>query len=419
MANKTLIKWLGQGIDVTISNKARNNSGISYLGCKGNDPVHNFSLFTADKGTAANPATLVANNTENSVFNIGVKTAKTIYTELGYAFTTSNGYFQINTQFNVSWLNGGDTSCAPSTDYSVAVPADKIAASTSAAEFWTDTTNAKITATVSSSYADVAYSASTANTYINFGDYASEIKSTSTASNTITFSNTVNINKSATVTAALTAPASPTVSPVYAADVELTGTKTFILKNAVKTVKLNGSASATSLYLIQGGEAQTIECDMVPVNPGKPYTYAFTVSTTPSSNIVTCTPNSKADAKGTITLEPTDTIGVTTLQVKSTACASGDIKSPIVTIYVSANDTQVYINCGDSYTWTLADSALTAEIESGAEYITITKSGKSLKATAKEVSGATEGSATIAIKNGTTKIQTLTVFVTHVTIEIA
>ena len=123
MAN--LIKWAGERVNLTIANKAKNNTGISYVTgtayfstLLNSGSVYTYELFTTNKVNS------VTNSNEGSTSaSVAVFNTKTMDTLPAY----SSGSVTFQPEFTVKWINGGETdSIRPSSAIDIHYPATEL-----------------------------------------------------------------------------------------------------------------------------------------------------------------------------------------------------------------------------------------------------------------------------------------------------
>lgn len=191
------------------------------------------------------------------------------------------------------------------------------------------------------------------------------------------------------------------------------------LLNATKAISVNGSTNDTSIY-IAAGQSREFAYTVVPHVDGVAYSYALSFVQTASTSVVTLdsvAPSASAEGKFTIVANDNAAGQSTAIQLKSTASATGEVLSPTVTIYITAANTEIFINVGDIYYMSVMDaetiaekpdsSVATAEIvgENGA---------KRLKITGANVSGNTQQTS-VTLASGTV----ITINVAHIDVTIA
>ena len=423
MAN--LIKWAGQTVSLTIANKAKDNTGISYV--KGvatfdasvnNGGTYTYGLFTADKVNSVSNS-----NAGSTSASVAVFTTKTM--EELPAYYSGNVTFK--PRFNVKWTNDDLTHNITTSYIDIHYPATELKSNIPSACYiysngsrscivWAhnnkgltnDTHDAK----------NGAYAQNTASiTITGCESYTDTKKGINAISNTkfnISFNKTVSIGGCCRVTFTSTSNAGVATDSKNAALTALSRTDYIYLMNATKQISVNGSTADSSFYVVKG-QTKSMEFDIIPYNPGTAYSYAVTLAQTPATAASHTLTAASAGKKGSISIQGL-AVGTTKLQLKSTATATdGGVVSPVVTIYVSSNVTEIYINCGDRYSWPLASADVTFSNSNDA-CISVAKSGTTLVVTAKQLAvNTTDAVSVIKLNTGAT----LTVHVAHLSLTLS
>lgn len=420
---KTLFKWAGSTVTLTIGNKAANNSGITgaYLNAfvgGDSDGLGGVSLIDGN--------TFIENFTNSNSGNpaASVGTAKLLDVKEGNVLAGSNGYL-VPITAEVNWQGGGVShAITPSTSYfHVLVPATHITVG-HAAEMWSNSLGT-VNSYFSSSYAIPTNSSAKYNisfdTLLNNGvNIVAENDLSLALKSNQTINGSAKVNYQAqSITGDITK-SDGTLNTDIAAPTEIQASGSFTVKNAVTAIKVNGSTSASNFYITKD-ETKEIPYTVVPHLSGKAYSYSVSIATATDSAVATTgsivTASQSADGKIPVTGKK---VGKTTFTLKSTASKSA-VTSPVVTIYVSAAATVIYLNCSDSYRMEVNEAAyfelddkatnagITASIaESGGVRTLIITAGN------KEVTGAV-----VTLKANNVSISSVTVNVSHVTVDLA
>lgn len=414
MAN--LIKWAGQSFNLTIANKAKDNTGISYV--TGSAWLNSFQGLSTK--TVSNVTNNAAGNTSPSVVTFNTVSCSS-------AVPKSNaGTAILASYFSVKWTNGNATHDISTGNIELRYPADQLRSDiTSGSYVYSDSTkNYTVWAyngwgASADSHGDTngAYAQNTAALTITgaeaYSSTGAAINAVSNKAFTLAFNKTFSISGATDVILTSKTLAHEDASnPSYAGPTVLTRSDKIYVMNATKEIKLNGSVNASNFYVVEG-QSLSMEFDVVPTNPGTAYSYAVTLAQTPATAASHTLTAASAGKKGSVTIKGLK-IGTTKLQLKSTATAKGQILSPVVTIYVSSNVTEIFINCGDKYSWALASADVTFTVTG--DCITAVKSGSTLVITAKALAAdVDEDSAVITLNTGAK----LTVNVAHLELTIA
>lgn len=397
MAN--LIKWAGQSVSLTISNKALNNTGIKSVA---GECSYNGSYFIQDTVTSisnANAGNIAASVVTFSTFPV---TAENYGAGLSIAHGTPS--------FVVEWNSGGKTHAlnAPVT-LELRMPADRVSTGVvSGTYYWLDE-EISFRPTISHTANVIPYSADTAKVNVASSTYFNAVSATANAYFKMSLNTNATFDAVTYIPVSVSTVESETFSAEAAGPVVLSNTNDFYVRNSVKQVELNDSVSDTQLYVTKGSSA-TINYTVIPVQKGTAYSYAVTLVQTPSASVVDMTlTNASSAKKGTVTFEGLQ-VGTTKLQLKSTAHSSGNIVSPVVTIYVSSDVTEIYLNCGDSYEWEIP-SGVTYSVDNSFVNVNDTvKPGKLVISALSE-----DGTSVVTLSTGAK----LTVHIDHLTITLA
>lgn len=424
MAN--LIKWAGQTVSLTIGNKAKDNTGISYVTGRAyfNASVNNggsytYLLFTTNKVTSVSNATASSTSSSVAVFN-----TKTMDELPAY----NSGNVTFIPEFKVKWTNGGETHDIMTSAYiDIHYPATELKSNIAANTYIYSNGSKACTVWVHNNKGlnndthgakNGAYAQNTASITITGAETytatSTSISATSNTAFTLSFNNTKSITACAKITLTSTSKAGAATDSKNAASTALSRTDIIYIMNATKQIRVNGSTAASSFYVLKG-QTKSMEFDIIPYNPGTAYSYAVTLAQTPATAASHTLTAASAGKKGSISIQGL-AVGTTKLQLKSTATAtSGGVVSPVVTIYVSSNVTEIYINCGDKYSWPLASGDVTFSNSNDA-CVSVAKSGTTLVVTAKQLAGNTsDATSTITLNTGAK----LTVHVAHLSLTLS
>ena len=425
----TLIKWAGQTVSLTIGNKAKDNTGISFVtgqakfsASLNNGGSYTYMLFTTDKVTSVSNSTAGSTSSSVAVFN-----TKTMDQLPAY----NSGIVTFAPEFKVKWTNGGEThyitpstftpSANTDTYIDIHYPATElksnIAANTyiysngsKACTVWahnnkglTPDTHGGNNGASAQNTASITITGAETYTATN-----TSISATSNTAFTISFNNTKSIAGCSKITLTSTSKAGAATDSKNAASTALSRTDIIYIMNATKQIRVNGSTAASSFYVLKG-QSKTMEFDIIPYNPGTAYSYTVSLAQTPATAAKHTLTAASAGKKGSISITGL-AVGTTKLQLKSTATAtSGGVLSPVVTIYVSSNVTAIYLNCGDKYSWPIASGDVTFT-NSNDSCVSVTKSGTTLVITAKQLATGVNDAVSVITLNTGAK---LTVNVAH------
>ena len=424
MAN--LIKWAGEPVNLTIANKAKHNTGISYVTgtsyfstLLNSGSVYTYELFTTNKVNSVTNSNVGSTSASVAVFN--TKTMDTLP-----AYSSGNVTFQ--PEFTVKWINGGETHIIrPSSAIDIHYPATELKSNIPSPCYIYSNGSRSCIVWAHNNKGDVndihsakngAYARDTASITITGAEAYTQLNqsigATSNTYFTLSFNNTKSISECSSITLTSTSKSGAATDSTNAALTALSRTDRIYLMNATKQISVNGSTSASSFYLLEN-QTQSMEFDIIPYNPGTAYSYAVTLAQTPSNAASHTLTAASAGKKGSISIKGLN-VGTTKLQLKSTATAtSGGVVSPVVTIYVSSNVTEIYINCGDKYSWPLASGDVTVNNVSK-NCITTSKSGSTLVVTANQLGDTvTDDVSVITLNTGAR----LTVHVAHLSLTLS
>lgn len=414
MAN--LIKWAGQSFNLTIANKAKDNSGI--LSVTGSAYMGSYQGLTA---------TTVDAVTNNAAGNIAPSVVKFDTISMSAAPKSNAGIVVLTSYFSINWRSGGSTHNIGTDSIELRYPADQLRSNiVSGSYVYSDSTNNYTVWAYNGFGASVdshgdtngAYAQNTASLTITGAEaYSSSeaaINATSNKAFALSFNNKCTISKANEVilTSKTFAGDSP-INNTYAAPTVLTRTDKIYVMNATKEIKLNGSVNASNFYVVKG-QTLSMEFDVIPRNPGTAYSYTVTLAQTPATAANHTLTAAAPGKKGSVAVTGL-AVGTTKLQLKSTATANGQILSPVVTIYVSSDVTEIFINCGDKYTWAIASADVKITKVEG-DCITAVQNGSTIVVTANQLPTNTdEAVAVITVSTGAK----LTVNVAHLELTIA
>lgn len=423
MAN--LIKWAGQQVTLTVANKAANNTGIGYVKSEtttGSETGYTYHCMAVNQ--------INSEHITNS--GPGVTSASTA------VFTTStfqnlpaynNGSVIFTPKFKVKWSNGGETHDISTSSIELHYPATELKSNiVSGTYIYSDATkqytvwafNNRGATNDTHGEKNGAYAQNSARLTIESLDTYSGLPITKTitaTSNTafnLSFDNTSNIKTCTRVELRSRSKAGDNASDnTIAAPTELSRTDSIYLMNATKQISLNKRTDDSIFYVVKG-QNLPMEFDIIPANPGIAYSYAVTLTKTPSTAASHTLTAASAGKKGSIAIQGL-AVGTTTLQLKSTATSRGQILSPTVTIYVSSDVSEIIINCGDKYSWPLAAADVTFT-NSNTACVDVTKNGSTLVVTAKQLAdNVNTAESTITLSTGAK----LRVTVAHLSLTLA
>lgn len=418
---KTLFKWAGSTVTLTIGNKAVNNSGITgaYLNVfvGGSDALTGTSLIDGSNFID----NFTNSNSGNPAASVG--TVKLLDVREGNVLAGSSGYL-VPITAEVNWQGGGVShAIIPYTSYfHVLVPATHITIEHDA-DMWSNSLG-KVSSYFSSTYAIPTNSYAkyniTFDALLNNGvNVAADNDLGLTLKSNQTINGSTKVNYQAqSITGDITN-SDGTLNTDIAAPTEIQATGSFTVKNAVTAIKVNGSTSASNFYITKD-ETKEIPYTVVPHLFGKAYSYSVSIASATDTTIATTgsivTASQSADGKIPVTGKK---VGKTTFTLKSSASKS-TVTSPVVTIYVSAAATVIYLNCSDAYRMEVNEAAyfeLDDKATNAGITANITESGgvRTLVITAgnKEVTGAV-----VTLKANNVSISSVTVNVSHVTVDL-
>lgn len=410
-----IFRWAGESFNVRISGKAKHNSGISYI------QGTSYSQIYSDadvKGTFIT-STQDALNEDDSVARFTLLDAASA-TSLSW---DSNGQYATDTlKYDVAWRSGGVAKCVNDNKVTICLPADTLTTYIPSS-VWSDAGNISVKAYVSNQHYPTtnvsAYKTATVNVDFNSEGIANTSTTAYATEKFTSISKSYFIDGSVDIIATSTTKVG-TADDITAASNEIIGTNSnIILKNAVSDINFGGTAGPSSsytLYLIEGA-SQAVNLSVVSYNPGNAYSYAFDYVQTPSAAVVE---TDLSTLKTSSVMFTPVAVGVTRLKVKSTATSLvGGIVSNEVIIYVSPASTEIFINCGDAYIFTLQNEAHTAVVkDADKSFVKTTKNGTSLTIAAISENFEDDITVEIDIMDGVVKVQTLTVYISHITLTV-
>jgi hypothetical protein len=401
--------WAGSQATFTVSNKQSDNSGIKSViidkAASYYDTIELSSLTNTGAGT-------VANTNGNATFVSYINSATATFSPSIY----------------VNWNSGGKTDSHSVGEVTLYNPVDTLTISEPKSILYTDADAYPIT--VSGAGKNNTPFANELTGYINiFGDILEgENKAalgTTDLKTVIQESLSTRFNESGTLSPTFTVetwvadtPTQTALSKNKITTVSAAG-NVFTLRNATKSISLNNSTSDTSIY-IAAGQTREISYTVNPDIDGIAYSYTLSFVKSPdttSVDVTTVAPTKNAAGKFTINTKDTAAGKSTTIQLKSTATAKGQVLSPTVTIYITAANTTIYINVGDIYTMSVMDAeTIAVEPDSAIASADIVGSvgTKQLKITAKNISGDTKQTS-VTLGSGTV----ITINVAHIDVSIS
>lgn len=420
-----LIKWLGSEqpmLITTISNKARDNSGIksvlvsSAYVLSSEEVKTNINIVANMSDSITNNE---ANNISDSVTTTYINSIRTLQDTNNELINDKNGFFTAHFETITYWENGGTTHAISSGDVKFAFAAESIELTNTFATqtyCWSNQ-NVAASAFVSAYAGKVAFNAKTAEIILTssnnlFGDTTL----TSSADSKLLATTLTNIPGSTTgaIKFATVAGADASVSTV-AAPAVITKTKEFTVRNAVKSISLNGnsiSTADTTIYVAQN-KSVSVTYFITPDKAGTPYSYDLGLEKTPSSSIANWRPTtqSAAGVNGVLSITG-NTVGTTQLQFNSIHSPS-KVLSSILNIVVTKALDDVYLNCGDSWTETVDKNlTITNANKIDSNVCTATLSNGTLKITAAVNA---EGQTTVELSD----MSKITVYVSHLTVSLS
>ena len=421
-----LIKWLGSEqpqLITTISNKARDNSGIkevlvasAYVIGSENDR-HNINVVANMSGTITNND---ANNISDSVTTTFIESIKSLQSSNNSLIADPNGYFTAHFETITYWENGGTTHAINSGDVKFAFAAESIVVTDTFASKTYCWSNQSVAASayVSAYAGNTAFNAKTAEINLTttnnlFG--ATTLTSFASAKSFTTTLTNIPGSTTGNITFTTLAGNDASVNTVAAPTV-LTATKEFTVRNAVKSISLNGnsiSTADTTIYVAQN-KSVSVTYFVTPDKAGTPYSYDLGLEKTPSTTIANWRPTTSCAAGVNGVLSFTgNTVGTTQLQFSSIHSAS-KVLSSILNIVVTKALDDVYLNCGDSWTETVERNlTITNAGEIDPNVCTVTLSNGTLKITA--AGNDAEGQTVVKLSDMTE----ITVYVSHLTVSLS
>lgn len=421
-----LIKWLSSEqpqLITTISNKARDNSGIKNVLVSSAYVLSSEEVKTYANVVGGMSGVITnndANNISDSVTTTYINSISTIQDSYNELIADKNGYFTAHFETVTYWENGGNTHAINSGDIKFAFAAESIAVTyTFASETycWSNK-NVSAGAYVSAYGGAVAFNRNTAEINLTTSNNLfGNTTLTSFAAPKIFTTTLTNIDGSTTGTITFTTVAGDDASvSTVAAPTVITKTKEFTVRNAVKSISLNGnsiSTADTTIYVAQN-KSVSVTYFVTPDKAGTPYSYELGLEKTPNNSIVNYKPTTHCSAGVNGVLSVTgNTVGTTQLQFNSIHAAS-KVLSSILNIVVTKALDDVYLNCGDSWTETVEQNlTITNADEIDANVCTATLSNGTLKITA--AGNGTEGQTVVKLSDMTE----ITVYVSHLTVSLS
>jgi hypothetical protein len=409
-----IFRWAGESFNVRISGKAKHNSGISYI--QGTSYSQIYSDANA-KGSFIT-STQDALNDDDSVAKFTLLDA---VNATGLSWDVNGQYATDTLKYDVAWRSGGVAHCEHDNKVTMCLPADTLTTYIPSS-VWSDAGTVSVKAYVSNQHYPTTNVSAYKTATVNVEFDCEGIQNISTTANADAVF--ANISRSYYIPAAVEVLVNAKTKAGFADDATAASNEVISkgsaisLKNAVSAINFgetNSPSSSYTLYLIEGA-AQSVNLSVASYNPGKAYSYAFEYVQTPSTSVVETDLTSLQTSS--VMFTPV-AVGVTRLKVKSTATSIvGGIVSNEVIIYVSPASTEIFINCGDAYIFTLQNEAHTAVIkDADKSIIKTTKNGTSL--TIASISeNFDDGVVEIDIMDGNVKVQTLTVYISHITLTV-
>jgi hypothetical protein len=401
--------WAGSQASFTVSNKQTDNSGVKNVTIDSAVAYYASSLLTGLTNTGA-----------------GV-TADTVGTA-NFVSYIDKATIDIAPSIYVTWQSGGRTDSHSVGDITLYNPATKVSIKESNAVIYTDANEYPIEISATGKNDTPVANASTGKVKVVSDLFSSELLTNLGKTNVKSqiFGNlssyfTADGEYGPQFVVSTTASSKPTELTLGEHSVSASSTlgKVFTLRNATKSIKVNDSTADTSIY-VAAGQMREISYTVNPHVNGVAFSYALSFVKTPDSNYIdveSVAPAAGAEGKFVINTKNDAAGQSTTIQLKSTASATGEVLSPTVTIYITAANTEIFINVGDIYYMSVMDvetivdapdsSVATAEIvgENGA---------KRLKITGANVSGDTQQTS-VTLASGTV----ITINVAHIDVTIA
>ncbi len=410
-----IFRWAGESFNVRISGKAKHNSGISYI------QGTSYSQIYSDAGARGSfiTSTQDAFNEEDSVAKFTLLDAANA---TGLSWDVNGQYATDTLKYDVAWRSGGIAKCVNDNKVTMCLPADTLTTYIPSS-VWSDAGLISIQAYVSNQYYPTtnvsAYK--TALVDVDFNSEAISNKQVTAYADVVftSISQSYFINGSVDIVATATTKVG-NADDITAASNEIVGTNSTIkLKNAVSEINFGGTAGPSSsytLYLIEGA-SQSVNLSVTTYNPGTAYSYAFEYVQTPSDSVVE---TDLSTLQTTSVMFTPVAVGITRLKVKSTATMMvGGIVSNEVIIYVSPAETKIFINCGDAYVFTLQNEAHDAVVkDADKSFVKTTKNGTSLTIAAISENFEDDITVEIDIMDGVVKVQTLIVYISHITLTV-
>ena len=401
--------WAGSQATFTVSNKQTDNSGIQSI------TIDDGASYYYTSSTLSSLTNTTPGSTEDTKGNATF-----------IAYTTTE-YVTINPSIYVTWNSGGKTDSHSVGEVTLYNPVDRLDISQTRSIIYTDADRYPITvfgrgqnespiANSNTGLVNISSNilGSTVSSHLGTTNLKSEIQKTISSrfgtSGVFKPTFTVNTTYSDKPTPT-TLSENEVTSSVAAGDV-------FTLRNATKSISVNSSTADTSIY-IAAGQTREISYTVNPDIAGVAYSYELSFVESPDSNYVTVesvAPTSSAAGKFTINTDLNAAGNSTTIKLKSTASATGEVLSPTVTIYITAANTEIFINVGDVYYMAVmdAETIATASDSSVATAEIVGNSGaKQLKITGKNIKDNT-AKTSVTLSSGTV----ITINVAHIAVSI-
>ena len=400
--------WAGSQATFKVSNKQTDNSGIQSI--------------TIDDGASyyiSSTLSLLTNTTAGS-------TEDTKGNATFIAYTTSD-YVTINPSIYVTWKSGGKTDSHSVGEVTLYNPVDRLDISETRSIIYTDADKYPITvlgkgqnespiANSKTGLVNISSNilGSTVSSHLGTTDLKSEIQKTISSR-----FGTSGVFEP-TFTVKTTYSDKPTTTTLSENEVtsSVTAGAVFTLRNATKSISVNSSTADTSIY-IAAGQTREISYTVNPDVAGVAYSYELSFVESPNSNYVTVesvAPTSSAAGKFTINTDLNAAGNSTTIKLKSTASATGEVLSPTVTIYITTANTEIFINVGDVYYMAVMDAetiAAASDSSVAAAEIVGNSGAKQLKITGKNISDYT-AKTSVTLSSGTV----ITINVAHIAVSI-
>lgn len=397
--------WAGSSAKFTVANKQQDNSGIQSI--------------IIDKGVSVFSSTSLWGVNYNSA---GTTTPTTAFGN--FVSYLSNASETVTPSIYVNWTSGGKTDSHSVGSITVCNPVTNLQLNESQTSYYSDAPKFNITVNAHANDNKPFYNAATGLIELTSESFRNTVSSTlgeidlkteitQIINNHFTKSGEHNV----TVFARTTTSEYPTTTSLSRTEVSTSGNPIKIL-NATKAISVNGSTNDTSIY-IAAGQSREFAYTVVPHVDGVAYSYALSFVKSASTSVVSVdsvAPSAGAEGKFTIVANDNAAGQSTAIQLKSTASATGEVLSPTVTIYITAANTEIFINVGDIYYMSVMD-AETISVEPNSSVATAEIVGengaKRLKITGANVSGNTQQTS-VTLASGTV----ITINVAHIDVTI-